>query len=92
MVTTLNPHGDFFGHDKIEGVAAINGGRTLVISNDNDFGISGLTTSTPPFQLKPKTLPNGTQDDGEYLAVNLTKIHNTAVSSTVTVLVIPGPK
>lgn len=63
-----------FNHDKIEGVAVRDGGRTVVISNDSDFGIDGVTNDTPPYQLKPKTLPDGTQDDGEFLKIDTTKL------------------
>jgi hypothetical protein len=46
----------------------------LMIANDSDFGIDGLASSTPPFQLKPKILPNGTQDSGEILKVDTTQL------------------
>ncbi|WP_246536321.1 esterase-like activity of phytase family protein [Saccharopolyspora endophytica] len=65
-----------FNHDKIEGVAVRDGGRTIVISNDSDFGIDGVTNDTPPYQLKPKTLPDGTQDDGEFLKIDMTKLND----------------
>jgi hypothetical protein len=89
LLTTLDPTGGFFGHDKIEGVATVNCGRTLLISNDNDFGISGLANSVPPFQLAAKILPNGQQDDGEYLAVDTTKLANPVDSATVSIYVVP---
>jgi hypothetical protein len=69
LVSALDPSGGFFGHDKIEGVTTLDGGRTIVVSNDSDFGISGLTGDTPPFTLTPKILPNGQQDDGEFLVI-----------------------
>lgn len=71
LVTGLDPDGRFFGHDKIEGLALR--GHTLVISNDNDFGLDGVTTDAPPYHLRAKTLPDGHQDNGEFLAVDLTK-------------------
>lgn len=74
LVTTITPDGSFFGHDKIEGVAVLDGGRRVVLSNDSDFGISGITGTTAPFTLTPKLLPNGHQDDGEYLAVDMSKV------------------
>jgi Esterase-like activity of phytase len=74
FVTSIDPTGGFFGHDKVEGVAALNGGKRLVISNDSDFGIVGLTGATPPFQLTPKILPNGQQDDGEFLVVDVPRV------------------
>jgi hypothetical protein len=69
LVSSLDPSGGFFGHDKVEGVTTLDGGRTIVVSNDSDFGISGLTGTTPPFTLTPKLLPNGQQDDGEILVI-----------------------
>ena len=71
LVSSLDPSGGFFGHDKIEGVAVTNGGCTLLVSNDSDFGIDGVTGDTPPFTLTPKLLPDGTQDTGEILRVDL---------------------
>jgi hypothetical protein len=70
FLTRIDPTGGFFGHDKIEGLAAFDGGKTLVFSNDSDFGIDGVTNTTPPFQLRAKILPNGKQDDGEFLVVH----------------------
>ncbi|WP_322754763.1 esterase-like activity of phytase family protein [Frankia sp. Cas3] len=90
LLTGLDPAGGFFGHDKIEGVAVADGGRTIVISNDSDFGIDGVTNSTPPFQLHPKVLPNGTQDDGEFLAIDTTRLPAAVSTATVTVTVGPG--
>ncbi|HEY3505079.1 MAG TPA: esterase-like activity of phytase family protein [Actinocatenispora sp.] len=82
LVTGLDPDGHFFGHDKVEGLALR--GHTLVISNDNDFGLDGTTSTAPPFHPHAKTLPNGQQDNGEYLAVDLTKPARTH-TTTVTV-------
>jgi len=83
LLTGLDPAGGFFGHDKIEGIATPDGGRTIVVSNDSDFGIDGVTNDTPPYQLHAKTLPNGKQDDGEILAIDTTKLP--AKTKTVTV-------
>ena len=68
----------------------LNGGRTLVVSNDNDFGIDGVTNSTPPFQLHAKVLPDGQQDDGEYLAIDVPRIGDAPTTTTVTILVKPA--
>ncbi len=70
MLSQLNRDGEFFGHDKIEGLATPDGGTTLVISNDNDFGLDGVEPGIPPLKLKPKTVPNGTPDGGEFLVVD----------------------
>ncbi|MEU7787011.1 esterase-like activity of phytase family protein [Amycolatopsis sp. NPDC049159] len=85
LVTGLDPSGGFFGHDKVEGVATTDGGRTVVISNDNDFGIDGVTNAAPPYALHPKTLPDGRQDDGEYLAVDTTRLPAATSTATVTI-------
>jgi hypothetical protein len=87
LVTGLDPSGGFFGHDKVEGVATTDGGRTIVVSNDNDFGVDGVTNDAPPFALHTKTLPNGSQDDGEYLLIDTTKLPAVTRTATVTIRV-----
>jgi hypothetical protein len=87
LLTSLDPTGGFFGHDKVEGVATTDGGRTIVVSNDNDFGVDGVTSDVPPFPLHVKTLPNGTQDDGEYLVIDTTKLPAVTRTATVTIRV-----
>jgi hypothetical protein len=87
LVRSLSPNGDFFGHDKIEGILSRNGGNTLILANDSDFGLAGLASDTPPFQLKPKMLPNGTQDSGEILIVDTTKLPATTESLAVPIKV-----
>ncbi|HWS91558.1 MAG TPA: hypothetical protein VN306_03370 [Mycobacterium sp.] len=84
---SLSANGDFFGHDKIEGVISRDGGNTLIVANDSDFGLAGLASNTPPFQLKPKMLPNGTQDSGEILMVDMTQLPATTESVTVPIKV-----
>ncbi|EFC86350.1 esterase-like activity of phytase family protein [Parafrankia sp. EUN1f] len=90
LVSTLDPTGGFFGHDKVEGVATTDGGRTLVITNDNDFGINGVTNTAAPFQLKAKILPNGQQDDGAFLVVDTTRLPAGTSTATVTITVRNG--
>ncbi|ATY10075.1 3-phytase [Amycolatopsis sp. AA4] len=85
LVTGLDPSGGFFGHDKVEGVATTDGGRTVVISNDSDFGIDGVANSAAPYALHAKTQPNGRPDDGEYLQVDLAKLPARTRTLTVTV-------
>jgi hypothetical protein len=89
LLTSLNPSGGFFGHDKVEGVATTDGGSTLVISNDSDFGIDGISSSTPtpPYQLHAKILPNGQQDDGEFLAIDTTRLSDATSTATVSLVV-----
>jgi hypothetical protein len=93
LVSRLDPTGGFFGHDKVEGIDLFDGGTKLLVSNDSDFGIDGLAGSdgaastdvTPPFTLHSKTLPNGQQDDGAYLVVDLAKAKDPVRTATVTV-------
>jgi hypothetical protein len=42
VLNQLDPSGAFFGHDKIEGVATADGGKTLYLANDSDFGMDHL--------------------------------------------------
>jgi Esterase-like activity of phytase/Bacterial Ig domain len=90
LLTQLNPTDAFYDHDKVEGVAALEGGKRIVISNDNDFGISGAkasaTESGLPWQLVPKIQPStGKQDDGEYLEINMSSLPAKTSSTTVTI-------
>ncbi|MFE0023850.1 esterase-like activity of phytase family protein [Amycolatopsis sp. NPDC059021] len=87
LVSGLDPAGGFFGHDKVEGVFSPDGGRTVVLANDNDFGIDHVTNSAPPYQLGPKLLPGGRQDDGEYLVVDTAKLPAATSTATVTISV-----
>jgi hypothetical protein len=90
LLTTLDPQGRFFSHDKLEGVVALHGGQKLVISNDSDFGIDGVTNSSPPFQLHAKDSPTtGRQDDGEFLEVDMAKLPAATSTATVTIDVQP---
>ena len=74
LVSQLDPSGALFAHDKVEGVATTDAGKTLYLSNDNDFGIdvikvdpSGLWT------VNQKVLPpTGQTDNGEILKVDTT--------------------
>jgi hypothetical protein len=87
LVTTLNSKGEFFGHDKIEGIATPDGGSTLIIANDSDFGLAGIDSDQPPLKLKPKTLANGRPDTGEFLVVDTTKLPAKTSTTTVSVQV-----
>jgi phytase-like protein/Big-like domain-containing protein len=92
LLLTLDAKGRFFSHDKVEGVAALNGGQQIVISNDSDFGISGVTNAAPPWQLQAKISPaTGKQDDGEYLSIDMTKLPAVTSTATVTIHVAAAP-
>jgi hypothetical protein len=50
---------------QISRLSPLDGGKEIVISNDSDFGIAGVTNAAPPWQLEPKISPTtGKQDDG----------------------------
>ena len=70
LVSAYAPDGSFFGHDKVEGIAILDGGRKLVISNDSDFGIDASVGDAAPFGLHTKALPDGRQDFGEFLVID----------------------
>jgi hypothetical protein len=74
LVTAIDPTGGYFGHDKVEGVAVLDRGRRVLLSNDNDFGIAGVSGDAAPFSLVEKVLPNGRQDDGEVLDVRMDRV------------------
>lgn len=77
VLAAVDPSRALFSHDKMEGVAALDGGKTLVISNDSDFGISsaisaaGISATTAPYELIAKDNPlTGQQDDGQLLVIH----------------------
>ncbi|GBG39366.1 esterase-like activity of phytase family protein [Mycobacterium montefiorense] len=87
MLRSLSANGNFFGHAKIEGVITPDGGKTIFIANDSDFGLAGLASTTAPFSLKPKMTPNGAADSGEILTVDTGKLPPTMESETVPIKV-----
>jgi hypothetical protein len=84
LLGSLDPNYGFYSHDKIEGVAALDGGQELVISNDSDFGLAdfegtGTNSASPPFHLIEKVSPvTGQEDNGEYLAIDMDRVNPTA--------------
>jgi hypothetical protein len=86
LLLSLDARGRFYSHDKIEGVAALDGGREIVISNDSDFGIAGVTGTAPPWQLQAKLSPaTGEQDNGEYLVIDTSRLPAATSTATVTI-------
>lgn len=93
LLTELNPTDAFYDHDKVEGVAVLEGGKRIMISNDNDFGISGVTgvkneagEEVGPWTLVPKIQPStGKQDDGEYLEIEMGSLPPKTSTATVTI-------
>jgi hypothetical protein len=92
LLTTLDPQARFFNHDKMEGLVALKGGSQVIISNDSDFGIDGITNASAPFQLHVKIIPTtGRQDFGEYLSIDLNRLPATLTSATVNITVATAP-
>lgn len=89
LATQLNPSGGFYGHDKVEGVATIDGGRTLFLSNDDDFAIDTIAVDADgKWTVHQKTLPaTGQADFGEILKIDTTKLPATVNSAKVTIVV-----
>jgi hypothetical protein len=86
LLSQLDPTGALFGHDKVEGVATTDGGRTLYLSNDDDFGIDTIVAEGNVWTVHQKVLPaTGQTDNGEILKIDTTKLP--AVLKTVTVTV-----
>ncbi|BBA98970.1 hypothetical protein RVR_5395 [Actinacidiphila reveromycinica] len=87
LVSQLDPTGGFFPHDKVEGVATTDAGRTLYLSNDDDFGIDTISVDADgTWTVHQKVMPStGRTDNGEILKVDTTKLP--AVLKTVTVTV-----
>ncbi|WP_446038350.1 esterase-like activity of phytase family protein [Streptomyces sp. SID1121] len=87
LVSQLDPTGTFFAHDKVEGVATADGGKTLYLSNDDDFGIDTIAVDPDGrWTIHQKVLPpTGRTDNAEILKVDTTKLP--AVLKTVKVTV-----
>jgi hypothetical protein len=87
LVSQLDPSGALFAHDKVEGVATADAGKTLYLSNDDDFGIDTIVVDPDgKWTVHQKVLPpTGQTDNGEVLKVDITKLP--AVLKTVTVTI-----
>jgi hypothetical protein len=82
--------GSLYPHDKVEGMALVDGGRTLVMSNDDDFGVNAGATT---FSVVPKaipTLPGTPTDFTQLLFVDLPNLPAHARTAPVHVTV-EGP-
>jgi hypothetical protein len=58
-----------YTHDKAEGVTITDGGRTIAVSNDDDFGV----TDDGNGHLIQKVLPSGAIDHNEVWFFRLSK-------------------
>jgi hypothetical protein len=55
MLALTDQNSVAYPHDKPEGLALVNGGKTLVLVNDDDFGVN---PSTPIGGIAPKAIPS----------------------------------
>jgi hypothetical protein len=87
LVSQLDPSGAFFAHDKVEGVATTDAGKTLYLSNDDDFGIDTIAVDPDgTWTVHQKVLPStGQPDNGEILKVDTTKLPTVLKTVTVTI-------
>jgi uncharacterized repeat protein (TIGR01451 family) len=93
FITSMDPSGKFYAHDKIEGIASIEGGNKLVIANDSDFGIDALSNAAAPFTFRKKVAPTtpGVTDRGEILVVDRLRLPAATATATVSLTVDPAP-
>jgi uncharacterized repeat protein (TIGR01451 family) len=92
LLVTLDPAGRFFAHDKVEGIAVADGGETLLIANDSDFGIDALSNAAPPFTFRTKVAPPtpNVRDRGEILVVDRNRLPAATATATVTINIAPA--
>jgi hypothetical protein len=77
LLTSADPTGRLYSHDKIEGIALVDGGRRVVLTNDSDFGI--MPTTPPSLGIVPKMMaPSHDADFGEFMVVDLDKLKASA--------------
>jgi hypothetical protein len=83
LLDRLDARGRFFSHDKIEGLYVDPSGTRIILSNDDDFGIGGVASPTPPLQLTEKVSPaTGRQDAGEFLIIDTARLPAFVQSAT----------
>lgn len=86
LLRDLDPAGELYAHDKLEGLALQGGGRRVVLSNDSDFGIDA--TDPPSHAVAAKTISTtGAIDTTEVLVVDLARLPARTVTSTVAITV-----
>ena len=92
LLDRRDPHGRFFSHDKVEGLFVDPKHSRIILSNDDDFGIGGVASPTPPFRLTEKTSPaTGRQDVGEFLIIDTSRLPSLAESIGAAVAASPTP-
>ena len=92
LLSSLDPAGKFFAHDKIEGIATADSGNTLLISNDSDFGIDALSNGAAPYTLRAKVSPTTPTviDRGEILSVDMLRLPAATATATVAINITPA--
>jgi hypothetical protein len=85
LLDRIDPQGRVFSHDKIEGLSVDLKGQRIILSNDDDFGIGGVASPTPPFRLTDKVSPaTGKQDAGEFMIIDAARLPGLGVSTEIT--------
>ncbi len=75
LLDRLDTRGRLFSHDKVEGLFVDASGTRFILSNDDDFGIGGVASPTPPFRVTAKVSPaTGRQDAGEFLIIDTARL------------------
>lgn len=86
LLEGLDPRGRVFPHDKMEGLAVIDGGRRVVIACDSDFGVDAPAAGEG--RIAPKSAPTtGAADFGEVLWIDLARLPATTRAIEVRVRV-----
>lgn len=73
LVWGVDPSGNTFSHDKVEGVAVTKGGQHLTLANDSDFGLEGSSHTGTQFELRQKEY-QGKPETGEALDIDMTAV------------------
>jgi hypothetical protein len=86
--STLGDLSTLYPHDKVEGMTVV-GGRFLVLSNDDDFGVNSTGNANPPFVTSKSvpTLPGAPADFTQLLFIDLANLPAKKAAATVTITV-----
>ena len=84
--------GDSSDTTRSKGCSSISASGRIIVSNDSDFGVGGVTNTSPPYRLRAKTSPaTGRRDRGEVLIVDTTRLPAHVSSATVRLDVVGAP-
>ncbi len=88
LLKDLGPLTTAYAHNKVAGLALVDGGNRLVVSNFDDFGITGTSPASNGVAPKPvPTLPGTPADFTQLLYVDLRNLPAQSASATVAVTV-----